>query len=78
MKIQRNKKKTGTIAFVLLLTIAATLFALPAVSAQPTKKTYAYIGAVPNPVGQGQQVLLHVGITDYLVFMTDGWEGLWV
>jgi hypothetical protein len=30
------------------------------------KKTYAYIGAIPNPAGVGQEVLLHVGITQEL------------
>ena len=77
MKHLRSKSK-AIVALVLVLTIAVTLVALPAVSAQPTKKTYAYIGAVPNPVGKGQQVLLHIGITDYLTIATDGWEGLWV
>ena len=75
-KLRRNKTKTATIAFVLILTIAVTLVALPVANAQKTKKTYAYIGAVPNPVGVGQTVLIHVGITDYLLIATDGWEGL--
>ena len=38
-----------------------------------TKKTYAIIGATPNPFGVNQQVLLHIGVTDYLVVaLTDG------
>ena len=72
----KTRRKT-TIAFVVMLTMAVTLVALPAAAQEPPKKkTYAYLGAVPNPVGRGQPVLLHVGITDYLRTVADGWEGL--
>lgn len=30
----------------------------------PTKPTYAFISATPNPVGVGQETLLHIGITE--------------
>ena len=78
MTILKNKSKVSTIALVLVLAIAVSLVALPAVTAQTTKTTYAYIGAIPNPVGVGQEVLLHVGITDYLLIEGHGWEGLTV
>lgn len=42
------------------------------------KNTYAFINAMPNPVGVNQEVLFHVGITDYLMTAADGWQGLWV
>ena len=77
----RGKTKVSTIVLVLVLTIAVSLIVLPVATAQEsdrTKKTFSYIGAVPNPVGRGQEVLLHVGITDYLLIEADGWEGLWV
>jgi outer membrane protein assembly factor BamB len=80
--MEKSKKNTkiATISLVLLLTISAILVALPAVTAQQldSKKTYAYIGAVPNPVGVNQPVLLHVGISDYLSSVEMGWEELWV
>lgn len=66
---------TVAIAMLLLLTIAAP-FALPSANAQHTKATYAHIGAMPNPVGIGQQVLLWLGISDPLALETHGWEGL--
>jgi hypothetical protein len=59
------------------MTIA--MFALPAANAQATyrtKKTYAMVGLLPNPVGVGQEVLIWVGITDYVQNPTDGWVGL--
>lgn len=60
--INRN---AAIIALLLTLTIALPIAALPTVNAQTQeKKTYPYIGAVPNPVGVGQEVLLHIGITD--------------
>jgi hypothetical protein len=62
-KINRN---TAIIALLLTLTIAIPIAALPTASAQTGKKTFPYIGALPNPVGVGQECLLHTGITDPL------------
>jgi outer membrane protein assembly factor BamB len=53
-----------------------SLVALPTATAQGTRKTYAYIGATPNPVGINQEVLFHVGITTPLQSVSQGWEGL--
>jgi outer membrane protein assembly factor BamB len=69
------------IALFLMLTIAVTLVALPTANAQVpvrNKKTYAYCTATPNPAGVGQQVLIWIGISDYLNVYTDGWVGLTV
>ena len=41
-------------------------------------QTQAFIGALPNPVGVGQEVLLHVGIQQQLSTVSLGWEGLTV
>jgi hypothetical protein len=66
------------IALFLVLTIAVTLVALPAANAVVTKKTFAYIGVMPNPVGVGQQTLIHLGISDQSEHPQEGWEGLTV
>lgn len=72
-----NKNKTSiAIALFLMFAIAISLVALPTATAQATIKTYAYIGAVPNPVGVGQQTLIHVGVTLALQSVEMGWEGL--
>jgi len=42
------------------------------------RMTYAFIGAMPNPVGVNQEVLLHIGIPAYLTGPSDGWENLTV
>jgi hypothetical protein len=42
----------------------------------PPRPTFAYIGAIPNPVGVNQEVLLHVGITLGLRSVKMGWEDL--
>jgi outer membrane protein assembly factor BamB len=79
MQISRDKTKATLIALFLMLTIAVTLIALPTANAQATyrtKKTYAVCGLLPNPVGVGQEVLIWVGITDYVQNPTDGWVGL--
>jgi outer membrane protein assembly factor BamB len=76
-----TKSRSNTaiaIALFLTFTMAITLVALPAIAQENSKKTYAFIGAVPNPVGVGQEVLLHIGITDQLSLQPDGWEGLTV
>jgi outer membrane protein assembly factor BamB len=71
----RNKTTTA-IAMLLILTFAISIVALPTANAQSTRATYAYIGATPNPVGVGEETLLHVGITQQLQNVAMGWEGL--
>jgi hypothetical protein len=76
-----TKARYKTIAMVLFLMFAMTisLVALPTATAQvETWQTYAYIGATPNPVGVGQEVLIHVGITTALTNVALGWDGLTV
>jgi outer membrane protein assembly factor BamB len=70
----RNRKFT-MLALVLMFTIALPFAALPA-SAQTPRQTYPYIGALPNPVGVGQETLFHVGATEPLSSTTAGYEGL--
>jgi outer membrane protein assembly factor BamB len=56
-KIEKNKTKISAIAFVLLLTFAATLVTLPTVSAHDPAwevPTYAYLTVEPNPIGVDQ------------------------
>ncbi len=76
----KSKGKTTTIAAALLiiLTMTIALLALPAEKEYATAQitTYVFIGAVPNPVGVNQEVLLHVGITQQLINPDMGWEGL--
>jgi len=61
-----------------MLTMAISLFALPAATAQRRNATYAFIGAMPNPVGVTQEVLLHVGITCPIAWPQTGWKNLTV
>ena len=64
--MKKLKSKISIISLILLLTISAFMVGLPSTVAQTqTVKSYPFIGATPNPVGVNQQVLLHVGITDY-------------
>jgi hypothetical protein len=65
-------------AIILILTFAASLaMSLPTVQAQAnTITTYAFIDAVPNPVGVGEQVLLRYGVLQQLGYPADQWKGL--
>jgi hypothetical protein len=67
---------------VLILTIAISSLAIlvPTTTAEewPYVKGYPWIGAVPNPVGVGQDVLFAVVTTTALRSQTDGWSGLWI
>ncbi len=78
MKKLNYKLKISTISLTLLLAVSAMLVTLPSVTGQTAgeKMTYAYLGAIPNPVGVNQMVLLHVGITQELQNVAMGWEGL--
>jgi len=65
MKFAKNKM-TFAISLFLMIAMATSLIALPSANAQAMaeKKTFSYIGATPNPIGIGQETLLHLGITD--------------
>ncbi|NVM23877.1 MAG: PQQ-binding-like beta-propeller repeat protein, partial [Desulfobacterales bacterium] len=76
MNTDRNKSKIFTIALILVLTISAIVVALPAANAQASRKTFPFIGAIPNPVGVNQEVLLHTGVTQQLSGPQYGFEGL--
>jgi hypothetical protein len=71
----KNKVKMVT-TIILMLLMAFPLAVIPTHAAVASKNTYAFIGAMPNPVGVSQTVLLHVGIPDALSSATDGFEGL--
>ena len=72
-------KNATLIALFLMSAMVFSLVALPTATAQvETWQTYAYIGATPNPVGVGQEVLIHVGITTALTNVAMGWDGLTV
>ncbi|MBN1357610.1 PQQ-like beta-propeller repeat protein [Candidatus Bathyarchaeota archaeon] len=74
----KRKATTIIISVFLMSAIAISLVALP-VNGQTytnTYTTYAYIGATPNPVGVGQEVLLHAGITQQLGSADMGYTGI--
>ncbi len=73
-----KNKNTSAIAMLLILSFSISIVALQTANAQSTMSTYAFIGAVPNPAGVDQEVLLHVGITLQLQSEYMGWEGLTV
>ncbi|MGE5555595.1 MAG: hypothetical protein ACM3UY_04935, partial [Methanocella sp.] len=73
-------KNTKVLAFaIIMLLVVSTFLALAAAQQEAEKRvTYAYIGATPNPVGVGQETLLHIGITQQYNSLYDGWKGLTV
>jgi hypothetical protein len=67
----------------LMASMIAALTALPIVNAQfgpqiNTTATYAFVGAKPNPIGVGQPVLIHFGITASLPNASVGFTGVTV
>ena len=70
------------IAKILITTILVISMAFPITILSSdqavSRATYAYIGAMPNPVGVGQNVMLHVGISDPLNYAKDGFTDLTV
>jgi outer membrane protein assembly factor BamB len=78
LKLIKTRKLTTAIAIILLITMITPMVTMP-VNAQSWtghKKSYAYIGATPNPVAVGEDVLLHVGVTEALQVTEDKWHGL--
>jgi hypothetical protein len=78
MKILRNRHKVSTIILPTVLTLSLILTIFPMINAQQTltKKTYPYIGAIPNPAPVNEQMLFHIGISAQLASTNMGWEGL--
>jgi len=71
----QEPKKLLTIC--LMLTLATSLFmTLSPVHAQGTLTTVAFVDAVPNPVGVGEEVLIRYGVFQQLGYPEDGWTGL--
>ncbi len=75
-----SKKLALATAMLLIVSMTTSMLFTPASAQSFTghKKSYAYIGATPNPVAVGEQVLVHVGITEALQITEDKWRGLTV
>jgi hypothetical protein len=74
--MQKNKTENTLFALILIMSMVFPLAALSTANAGSTRETYAFIGGTPNPVGVGQEILLHVGITQQLSQVNQGWNGL--
>jgi outer membrane protein assembly factor BamB len=73
-----SKATTIAITLFLMLAMAVSLVVLPVTNVQAATTSYAYISATPNPVGVGQEVLLHVGVAQQLQLPRESWKGLTV
>src|SRR3989304_5859726 len=77
--MNKNKTTAIAIALILMLTMTISLVALPTTNAiGGPSKSYAFIGATPNPVGVDQETKLHIGITSAIGTVQSGWTGLTV
>src|SRR3972149_1068636 len=80
MQILRDKSKVLTIALTLTLMATMLIGLLPAADAAvfeyPSKDTYAYITASPNPCGVGQDALVIFWLTEPLPYDPLGWENM--
>ena len=69
-------KKFLAICLLLTLTISL-LMSLSTVQGQLTSiTTFAFVDAIPNPVGVGEQVLIRYGVLQQLGYPEDSWTGL--
>jgi hypothetical protein len=82
--MQKIKKIEIPLVLVLIFVMAISSIVLHPATAQTTqytKEVYPFCGAAPNPVGLGQLITLHIGITDQLTWTLYnglGWQGLTV
>jgi outer membrane protein assembly factor BamB len=74
----KTKFITTILVAILISSMVFSLGNFPETKAQATMQSYSFIGAIPNPVGIGQEVLLHIGITRALQLYYMGWDGLTV
>jgi len=71
------QKAKVLLAMFLMLTFAASLAMSPIAQAQVnTITTFAFIDAIPNPAGVGEEVLLRYGVLQQLGYPQDQWKGL--
>jgi hypothetical protein len=78
--MKTNKNQIAAV-FIIIAFAVSLLAAYPTSNAQTTsapKPTYAFIGTTPNPVGVGQEVLLHIGISEATAGTYFKWTGLTV
>ncbi len=75
-----TKKIVLSIAILLIVSMTTSTLLTPTLAQSYTgwKSSYAYIGATPNPCAVGEEVLLHLGITEALQITEDKWKGLTV
>jgi hypothetical protein len=72
-------KKITTLSLILVLAITTLIGGISIANAQPPgpdKKTYAFVGLIPDTVGVGQEVLVHMGINTPTGGPEWGWTGL--
>ena len=74
------KYKTKQILSIfLMLAFALSIVSIfPTTNAQSIKTTFAFCNATPNPVGVGQETLIHLGISDATNGTYFSWTGLTV
>ena len=75
--LNSTKKTIISIALLVTLLVPLASIQIPNASAA-TYTSYPFIGAMPNPIGVGQTVLLHVGMLTALRNVVDGWLDLQV
>ena len=73
--MQKSKNITISLTLLAILLIPIAISSIPNANAS-TYTSYPFLGAMPNPIGVGQEVLLHVGALTALQTASDGWEGL--
>ena len=75
----KKDKLASIIALLMMLSMVFSLVNLQTVNAQTNTMTaYAFVGARPNPVGVGQDVLVHFGITAPTQNATESYKGITV
>ena len=72
-------KKITTLSLILVLAMTTLIGGISIANAQaPRKQTYAFLGLIPDKVGVGQEVLIHIGIFTATANVNYGWKDLTV
>ncbi|MCL1976495.1 MAG: PQQ-binding-like beta-propeller repeat protein, partial [Candidatus Bathyarchaeota archaeon] len=75
MKTFKNKTILSTLAILMMLSFAVSIFALPGITnAQAERPTFPFVDVIPKTVGVGQRALVNFGLLNFLFVDGDGWN----
>jgi hypothetical protein len=76
LNLLKNKSTISTIAILLVLSFAGSIFATTGIASAQEREytTFSFVDVIPKTAGVGQSVLINFGLLNYLAIDGDGWN----